>query len=42
MTADERVGMMWQLALDAWAMKGEPVVEPRLQRDVVRIIRGGR
>lgn len=41
-TADERVGMMWQLALDAWAMKGEPVVEQRLQRDVVRIIRGGR
>lgn len=42
MTADERVGMMWQLALDAWAMKGEPVVEPRLQRDVVRVTRGGR
>jgi hypothetical protein len=42
MTADERVSMMWRLALDAWAMKGEPVVEPRLQRDVVRIIRGRR
>jgi hypothetical protein len=32
--------MMWQLALDAWEFKGEPVIEPRLQRHVVRIIRG--
>jgi hypothetical protein len=41
-TAAERVAAMWQLTLDAWAMKGEPVVEPRLQRHVVRIQRGGR
>jgi hypothetical protein len=27
-TAEERIGMMWQLALDAWAFKGKPVVEP--------------
>jgi len=40
-TAEERLKMMWQLALDAWAMKGEKV-EPRLPRHVVRIIRGGR
>jgi hypothetical protein len=33
--------MMWQLALDAWAMKGEKV-EPRLPRHVVRVIRGRR
>ena len=39
-TAEERVGMMWQLALDAWAFMGEPV-EPRLPRHVVRIHRGG-
>jgi hypothetical protein len=40
-TAEQRLDMMWQLALDAWAMKGEKV-EPRLQRHVVRVIRRGR
>jgi len=40
-TAEERLKMMWQLALDAWAMKGEKV-EQRLPRHVVRIVRGGR
>jgi len=40
-TAEDRLKMMWQLALDSWAMKGENV-EPRLPRHVVRIIRGGR
>jgi hypothetical protein len=39
-TPAERIGMMWQLALDAWEMMGEPVVEPRLPRHVVRVIRG--
>jgi hypothetical protein len=41
MTAEQRLKMMWQLALDAWAMKGEQV-EPRLPRHVVRVIRGRR
>jgi hypothetical protein len=40
-TAEERLKMMWQLAVDAWAMKGEKV-EPRLPRHVVRVIRRGR
>jgi hypothetical protein len=40
-TAEERLKMMWQLAADAWAMKGEKV-EPRLPRHVVRVIRRGR
>jgi hypothetical protein len=40
-TVEERLKMMWQLALDAWAMKGEKV-EPRLPRHVVRVVRGGR
>ncbi len=40
-TAEERLGMMWQLALDAWAFKGEPIAEPRGQH-VVRTIRGRR
>jgi hypothetical protein len=38
-TAAERWAMMWQLALDAWAFKGEPVAEPRLQRNIVRVYR---
>ena len=38
-TVEERWAMMWQLALDAWAFKGEPV-EPRLPRHVERVIRG--
>lgn len=38
-TAAERVEMMWQLALDAWAFMGEPVVEQRLPRHIVHIDR---
>lgn len=39
---DELIGMMWQLALNAWSFK-EPVdVEPRLQRHVVVLKRGRR
>ena len=37
----ERIGMMWQLAQDAWTFKGEPErAESRLQRHVVRLRRG--
>ncbi len=36
-TPAERWVMMWQLALDAWAFKGEPTAESRLQRNVVRV-----
>ena len=32
---EELIGMMWQLALDAWAFKERSNVEPRFQRDVV-------
>ncbi len=38
-TAAERWAMMWQLALDAWAFKGEKVAESRLQRNIVRVYR---
>ena len=38
-TAAERLQMMWQLALDAWAFKGEPVAELRLPRHIVRVLR---
>ena len=40
LTADERVAMMWQLTLNGWALKDEPV-EPRLPRHVDRVIRRG-
>ena len=32
--------MMWPLACEAWAMKGEPVDESRLLRHIVRVQRG--
>jgi len=38
-TAEERWAAMWQLAVDAWAMKGEDVADQRLQRHVVRVYR---
>lgn len=34
-----RWAMMWQLALDAWAFKGETVAESRLQRHIIRVHR---
>jgi hypothetical protein len=40
-TPEERVAMMWQLALDAWAFMGEPV-EPEFSRHITRVIRGKR
>jgi len=41
-TPAARVEMMWQLALDAWAFKGEPVSESGLSRHLVRVLRRGR
>jgi len=38
-TPAERLEMMWQLTLDAWAFKGEPVDKLRLPRHIVRILR---
>ncbi len=37
-TFEERWGMMWPLALQAWAFMGI-AVEPRLQRHVERVVR---
>jgi hypothetical protein len=34
------IGMMWQLALDAWSFKENLNAEPRLQRDVIVLKRG--
>jgi hypothetical protein len=42
MTPAERVGMMWQLTLDAWAFQGSGDAESRLPRHIVRVQRGTR
>jgi len=34
----ERIAMVWPMTVDAWTIAGIPF-EPRLRRDVVRIIR---
>jgi hypothetical protein len=41
-TPAARLAMMWQLSLDAWEFKGEPVRKPGLSRRLVRALRGGR
>ena len=38
-TPAQRLEMMWQLTMDAWAFKGEPIAELRLPRHIVRILR---
>ena len=38
----ERIAVVWQLTLDAWSFKEQPVAQHRLQRDVVRIQRSWR
>jgi hypothetical protein len=40
LSIEDRLGMMWQLAIDAWAMKGEDVAKQEFQRHVERVIRG--
>lgn len=35
----ERLSMMWQLTLDAWAFTGESCAESRLPRHLVRVLR---
>lgn len=41
-TIEERWNMMWQLAVNAWAMKGVDVAEHEFQRHVERLERLGR
>jgi hypothetical protein len=38
-TVEERWNMMWQLTIDAWAMKGIDVANQPMQRYVVRLTR---
>jgi hypothetical protein len=41
-TVEERFALMWELAQDAWAFRGEPIGEPELSRHLVCVIRRGR
>lgn len=38
-TPQERWQMMWQLARDAYAFRGEPVAQPGLHRHIIRVFR---
>jgi hypothetical protein len=40
LTPAQRMEMVWQLTLQTWAFKEGLAVEPRLRRDVVRVVRG--
>lgn len=43
MTPSERMAMAWQLTLEKWAAAGNSIdPEPRLQKNIVRIIRAQR
>ena len=39
-TPGERMDLVWQLTLDAWAFKDPKLAESRFQRHAVRIVRG--
>lgn len=41
-TPAERLAMVWQLTVDAYAMRGVNADERRLSRHVVRVVRGRR
>jgi len=40
-TIEERWNMMWQLTMNAWAMKGDDVAGQKFQRHVERLERRG-
>ena len=39
-TPEQRVAMMWQLALDGYALRGEAIDESAFSRHVGRLVRG--
>jgi hypothetical protein len=41
LSIEQRWAMMWPLAVDAWAMRGENVAEQEFQRDAFSIERRG-
>jgi hypothetical protein len=42
LSAGERMAMVWTLTLQAWAFAEDLRDEPRLRRDVGRVVRGWR
>ena len=42
LTPSERVALVWELTLQAWAIQGRGDAEPRLARHIVRVYRRGR
>lgn len=40
-TFAERIGVVWQLTMDAWASKDPSIAESRFQRHVVSIVHRG-
>lgn len=38
-TPEQRWAIMWQIAQNAWAFKGETVAQPGLQRHIIRVYR---
>jgi hypothetical protein len=38
-TAEERIGMVWQLTLDAWAMSGQPLPDYPRHKSPGRVFR---
>jgi hypothetical protein len=38
-TFEQRLAMMWQLAQDGWALRGEPIRESSFPRHVGRLVR---
>ena len=41
-TMEERIALVWPLTQQSWAIAGEPIATPGIQRDVVHIVRGRR
>jgi hypothetical protein len=42
LTPAERIALVWPITLQAWAFKTGVLNEPRLRRDVGRVVRGRR
>lgn len=41
MAPAQRLDLVWELTVNAWAFAGADIRESRLRRDVVRLVRGG-
>ena len=39
-SAEECIGMVWEMTMNAWAFMGHGDAEPRLQRHAFRVVRG--